>query len=228
MTMRISELHPVERPRERLAEHGPETLSEEELLAIVLRTGYAGCSAIELARGLLRRYPGKALGRLPLCELKRVKGVGLSRAAALGAALELARRWEGRNDSGLPLLDSPAKVWERLADMRGKKKEHFVAFYLNACNRLLRQETVSIGTLTASLVHPREVFSPALECSAAGVIVSHNHPSGDLRPSPDDRETTRRLISAGRILGIPVLDHILVADGGYLSFRERGLMDDAR
>ncbi|HAH05863.1 MAG TPA: hypothetical protein DCM05_04925 [Elusimicrobia bacterium] len=228
MTTRIGELHPVERPRERLAEHGPETLSEEELLAVVLRTGYAGCSALDLARDLLRRYPGGALGRLPLGELRRLKGVGLSRAAALGAALELSRRWEGRPEQGLPLLDSPARIWERLEPYRGKKKEHFVAFYLNACNRLLREEVVSIGTLTASLVHPREVFGPALECSAAGVVVSHNHPSGDLRPSPDDRETTRRLCAAGRLLGIPVLDHVLVAEGGYLSFRERGLLEEAR
>jgi len=228
MSLRIAEMHPVERPRERLEDRGPEALSEEELLAVLLRTGYAGCSAIELAKDLLRRYPDGALGRLPLGELKRLKGVGLSRAASLGAAMELARRWERREDQGLPLVDTPARVWERLGFLREKKKEYFVALYLNACNRLLHQETVSIGTLTASLVHPREVFAPAVERSAAGVLVAHNHPSGDLRPSPEDRETTRRLAAAGRILGIPLLDHVLVAESGYLSFRERGLMGEDR
>lgn len=228
MSLRIAELHPVERPRERLAERGPEALSEEELLAVVLRTGYSGCSALDLAGELLRRYPDGALGRLPLAELRKQKGIGLSRAAALGAALELARRWAGPAGEPLPLVDSPSRVCERLEFLRGKKKEYFIAFYLNACNRLLHQETVSIGTLTASLVHPREVFGPALERSAAGVLVAHNHPSGDLRPSPEDRETTRRLAAAGRILGIPLLDHILVADSGWLSFREQGLLREDR
>lgn len=226
MTPGVRELHPVDRPRERMASKGAGALSEEELLALLLRTGYAGCGVLELASDLLRRYPKGALARLPMRELGRIRGVGPSRAAALGAAFELARRWEVSGPGeGAPLLDTPSRVMERLSFLKDKRKEHFVALYLNACNRLLHEETVSIGTLTASLVHPREVFSPAVERGAASVIVAHNHPSGDLRPSPEDRETTRRLVGAGRLLGIPLLDHLLVAGSGYLSFREKGLLE---
>lgn len=226
MNPSVMELHPVERPRERIAARGAGALSEEELLAVLLRTGYAGCGVLELASELVRRYPKGALARLSMKELSRLKGVGPSRAASLTAAFELARRWEsGDRASSAPLLDTPSRVMERLEFLRGKRKEHFVALYLNAANRLLHEEVVSIGTLTASLVHPREVFSPAVERGAASVIVAHNHPSGDLRPSPEDKETTRRLAGAGRLLGIPLLDHLLVAGAGYLSFREKGLLE---
>ncbi|MFH1725582.1 MAG: DNA repair protein RadC [Elusimicrobiota bacterium] len=224
--LRVADLHPVERPRERLFERGPRALRDEELLAVVLRTGYAGCGVLDLARGLLRRYPDGTLGRLPVRELSRQKGVGRSRAAVLAAALELGRRWESRGSDEGPLLDSPQRVWLELSALRGKRKEYFVAFYLDACNRLAHRETVSIGTLTASLVHPREVFGPAIERSAAGVIIAHNHPSGNPKPSGEDRETTRRLAQAGRILGIPLLDHVVVTDCRYFSFREQGLMEE--
>jgi DNA repair protein RadC len=201
-------------------------LSDEDLLAVVLRTGYAGCSALDLARGLVREHPDGALGRVAFADLRRLKGVGPSRAAVLSAAFELARRWDPGRTDAFPPLDSPARVCERLFFLRDKRKEHLVALYLDARSRLLHQETVSIGTLTASLVHPREVYSPAVERGAAGVIVAHNHPSGDPSPSCEDREATRRLCAAGRILGIPLLDHILVASGGTFSFREHGLLED--
>lgn len=223
MKMKISDLHPVERPRERLLRVGPQGLSEEELLALVLRTGYAGRCALEVAREALKAHPAGALGRLPLKELAAFKGVGLSRAGALAAALELARRWSGEAEEGLR-LDSPERAAAELSFLRDKRKEHFVAFYLNACHQVLHRETVSVGTLTASLVHPREVFAPAVERGAAAVLVAHNHPSGNPEPSPEDREATRRLSQAGRILGIPVVDHLIVGRGRYVSLRERGLL----
>lgn len=227
--MLIRDLHRVERPRERLIERGAGALADEELLAILLRTGYAGCSALDLARDLLRRHPDGALARLSPVDLVAIKGVGPSRAAAVSAALELARRWAGREDHpDRPRIDTPGRVCEELRGLASKRKEHLVALYLDACHRLLHREVVSVGTLTASLVHPREVFAPAVEKSAAGVIVAHNHPSGDVRPSDEDREATRRLCQAGRILGIPLLDHVLVAEGRYFSFREHGLMGDDR
>ena len=122
-------------------------------------------------------------------------------------------------------IDSPRATPRELGDMARLRKEHFVALYLDACHRPLFRETISVGTLTASLVHPREVFAPAFVRPAAAIIVAHNHPSGDPAPSREDRETTRRLQEAGRILGIPVLDHVIVASRGYFSFRERGLLD---
>jgi DNA repair protein RadC len=224
MTSRVCDLHPVERPRERLLRSGARPLSDEELLAVLLRTGYAGRGVLELSRELLSRFPSGALGRVPVLELSRMKGVGPSRACALAAALELGRRWAEPAERPAAVLDSPRRVFEELDGVRDRRKEHFIAFYLDACSALVHRETVSIGTLTASLVHPREVFGPAISHGAAGVVVAHNHPSGSLLPSAEDRETTRRLGQAGAILGIPLIDHVLVTCTGFFSFREHGMM----
>lgn len=143
-------------------------------------------------------------------------------AEALAAILCAAAQEEERKKEP---IDSPRKALLELGHMAKLKKEHFVALYLDATHRVLYQETISVGTLTASLVHPREVFAPALERPAAALIIAHNHPSGDPAPSREDREMTRRLCEAGRILGLPVLDHLIVASKGYFSFRERGLLD---
>jgi len=219
----LRDLHPVERPREKLARSGPEALSDQELLALILRTGYSGRSVMDLAAALLRDFPGGLPGA-GFPALRRVKGVGRSRAAALVAAFELARRFSGRQDHR-PVLDCPARVLEAVPGaVRSGRKEHLLAFYLNARSQLVGQETVSIGTLSASLVHPREVFSPAVAGAVAAVIVVHNHPSGDCAPSADDRDTTRRLSRAGELLGIPLLDHIIVAGAAFFSFREHGLL----
>lgn len=219
----LRDLHPVERPREKLARCGPEALSDQELLALVLRTGYAGRGVMDLSASVLEAFPAGLAGA-QYAALRRVKGVGASRAAALVASFELARRFCGKQDPR-PVLDSPARVLQAVPEaVRGGRKEHLLAFYLNARSQLVHQETVSIGTLSASLVHPREVFSPAVAHSAAGVIVVHNHPSGDCSPSPDDRDTTRRLCRAGELLGIPLLDHLIVSGAASFSFREHGLL----
>lgn len=222
--MRISEMHPVERPRERLMALGAQALADSELVALLLRAGYAGRSALELARELTRRFPRGRLALLSPQALRRIKGLGLSRAAALAAAAELGRRWALEGLAGEAAFEDPARIWEDMRELRGRRQEHFVAFYLDARNRLIHRETVSIGTLTASLVHPREVFAPAVERRAAALIVSHNHPSGDPRPSRDDRQATRRIARAGRILGIRLLDHVLVTENGYFSFRREGCL----
>jgi DNA repair protein RadC len=140
-----------------------------------------------------------------------------------GAALELAQRFSRRDPR--PVLDVPRRVVDQVpSSVRGGRKEHFVAFYVNARSQLIHSETVSVGTLSASLVHPREVFAPAIAHAAAGVIVAHNHPSGDCTPSPEDCEATRRLRRSGELLGIPVLDHVIVSERGFLSFKEQGLL----
>lgn len=219
--MKLSDLtHRVDRPREKLEKLGPAALKDEELLALLLRTGYAGKNVLELSRELLRRLPDGGLRKAGFEELRALKGVGPSRAAVLVAAFELASRLSGEPQE--PVLDSPLKAAERLFWMRAKKQEHFAALYLNARHQAVKQETIFIGTLSSSLVHPREVFAPALETRAAAVIVAHNHPSGDPRPSAEDRDATRRLRRAGELLGVELLDHLVIAEKGLYSFREQG------
>jgi DNA repair protein RadC len=209
-----------ERPREKLARRGPEALSDAELLALLLRTGAAGRSALELAEGLLRDLPeGHSAG---FERLRRMRGVGPVRAAALTAAAELGRR--GRPDPR-PVVDSARAAAGLVPEaVRCARKEHFLILCLNARRQLVHRETVSVGTLSASLVHPREVFSPAIAHSAAAVVAVHNHPSGDPTPSAEDRDVTRRLQRAGELLGIPLADHVVVSESGFFSFREHGLL----
>jgi DNA repair protein RadC len=219
--MRLSDLtHRVDRPREKLEKLGPSALKDDELLALLLRTGYAGKNVLELSRELLRRHPDGGLRKLKFEELKALKGVGASRASTLLAAFELAERLSDKPQE--PVLDSPQKAADRLRWMRSLKQEHFAALYLNARHQAIFEDTIFKGTLSSSLVHPREVFAPALEKRAAAIIVAHNHPSGDPRPSAEDREATRRLRRAGELLGIELLDHLVIAEKGLFSFREQG------
>jgi DNA repair protein RadC len=209
-----------ERPREKLARRGPEALTDAELVALLLRTGAAGRSALELAEGLLRDLPeGPSAG---FERLRRVHGVGPVRAAALTAAAELGRR--GRPDPR-PVVDSARTAAGLVpAAVRNARKEHFLILCLNARRQLVHHETVSVGTLSASLVHPREVFSPAIAHAAAAVVAVHNHPSGDPTPSAEDRDVTRRLQRAGELLGIPLADHVVVSESSFFSFREHGIL----
>lgn len=214
-------MNPVsERPREKLARRGAEALSDAELVALLLRTGSAGRSALEVAEGLLREIPeGAGAG---FARLRRVRGVGPVRAGVLVAAAELGRR--GRPDPR-PVVDTARAAAGLIpAAVRAARKEHFLVLCLNARRQLVHQETISVGTLSASLVHPREFFTPAIAHAAAAVVAVHNHPSGDPAPSAEDREVTRRLSRAGELLGIPLADHLVVCDGGWFSFRESGLL----
>jgi DNA repair protein RadC len=210
-------------PRERLLAHGAALLSDSELLALLLRTGARGRSATQLASELLAAGDLAALAHAAPGELVRVGGVGPAKAASVLAALELGRRVAAKPLRRGERIASPEDVHRHFhARLRDAVAEEFHVVLLDARHRVIRSVLSSQGTLTASLVHPREVFRPALREAAAAIVLVHNHPSGDPSPSPEDRELTRRLASAGLLLGIPVLDHVVVADRGFVSLREEG------
>ena len=207
-------------PRERLRASGPEALDDVELLALLLRTGSRGHPAEALARALLGNEGLRGLARRLPTELEQHEGVGPAKAATLLAALELARRLsERRLENGDPIR-GPEDVFQHFhARLRDIPHEQFHLLLLDGRHRVLREVMASRGTLTASLVHPREVFRPALRDGAAALVVVHNHPSGDPTPSLEDREVTRRLVQGGALLGVPLLDHVVVAERGWVSLR---------
>lgn len=213
-----------DRPRERLDALGAEALSDAELLALLLRTGARGADALVIASRLLASRGGLAgLARADGGDLAGMAGVGPAKIASLRACLELGRRLAARRLEAGAAIRSPADVFRHFHPrLRHAAQERFFVVLLDGRHRVLRHELVSQGTLTASLVHPREVFRPALRESAAALVLVHNHPSGDPTPSREDREITERLMRAGEILGIPVLDHVVVAERGYSSLREEG------
>ncbi len=222
----IKDLPPEVRPRERLARDGERALSDAELLAIVLRTGSQGDTALELAQKLLLQFGGlQGLSQCALLELAKVKGVGTAKACQVKAALELGRRAFGGQRSEKITIRTPADAAQLvMSEMRYLDREHFQVILLNTRNMVIGIERVSVGTLNASLAHPRECFKEAIRQSAAAVIFVHNHPSGDPTPSPEDIALTRQLVEAGRLLGIEVLDHIIIGDGVFVSLKDRGLM----
>lgn len=216
-----------ERPRERLILTGPASLSDAQLLAVLLRTGRERMSAVELALDLLSRFGGlSGLARLSVSELCAVSGIGPAKAAQLQAALELGRRTLGKPlMKGLKIRGSLDVYHHYLPLLRDYKKEVFMALLLDNKHRVIKDLTISTGSVNLNIVHPREVFNPAVRESASAMIVLHNHPSGDPTPSPEDRELTSRLVKAGEIMGIAVLDHLIIGDGRYVSFAERGLLE---
>lgn len=227
----VKDLPPGERPRERLVGLGAAALSEAELLSLVLQTGTAGATALEVAQDLLSLGQGPDdpttalayLASAPAAELADLRGVGIAKAARIKAALELGQRLAAARGKR-PAIRRPEDAAQLVMDsMRHLDREHFQVMFLDTKHRVLGVEEVSVGHLSASLVHPRELFKGAIRRSAAAVILVHNHPSGDPTPSSEDLDLTGRLASAGRILGIEVLDHIVIGDNRYASFRERGL-----
>ncbi len=214
------------RPRERLLNDGPHSLSDFELLAIMLRTGSADASAMDLATGLLGHFGGlRQLLDASAEELSAFKGVGPAKVAQIKAALELGRRIAITAAWDRPAIKSPENAAALvMEEMRHLDREHFWALLLNAKNQVLAREVVSIGTLNFSAIHPRELFKAAIKRSAAGVILVHNHPSGDPTPSRQDIEATNRLVEAGNIIGIDVLDHLVVGDNKFTSFKAQGLL----
>ena len=166
----------------------------------------------------------KDLEVLEFTKLSEIKGIGQGKACLLLAAFELTKRALKVEDNNLPTINSAKDAVAQLQELRTAKKEHFVVLYLNARNQLVHKETVSIGTLNANLVHPREVFKPAIDCLAASVIIAHNHPSGSAESSGDDVEVTKRLNEAGRIMGIEIIDHIIITEDNSVSFKEKGLI----
>jgi DNA repair protein RadC len=213
-------------PRERLRERGTESLDDAELLALLLRTGARGRPAEDLARELLGGAGLHGLARAIPAELERLPGVGPAKAATLLAALEIGRRLAQRRLHTGDAIRGPQDVFRHFhARLRDAPHEQFHLLLLDGRHRLLREVMASRGTLTASLVHPREVFRPALREGAAALVVVHNHPSGDPAPSAEDREVTRRLVQAGALLGVPLLDHVVVAERGWVSLREQGELE---
>lgn len=212
----------MERPREKLIQYGPARLSNKELLAIILRTGGRNESVLELAGRVIRSCKSEDLSSVSYAEIRKISGIGPAKACEIMACFELGRRLlKGKVAS---LFLKPEDVWKELKDIRTLKKEHFIIFYLDSRNQQIEREIISVGSLNASLVHPREVFEPAVRIHAAQVILAHNHPSGNPEPSRDDLEINRRLAEAGKILGIEVIDHIIVTAAGYLSFKEKNLI----
>ena len=214
----------LERRREKLVAKGAENLKDSELLAILLRTGKAGKNVIEIASQILSKYSKKRLLQMTYEDLSKISGIDSAKATTLLAAFELSKRALEVNDTNLPVINTAKDVAAQLTDMRDLKKEHFVVLYLNAKNQMVHKETISMGTLNANLVHPREVFEPALKYSAAQIIAAHNHPSGDPKPSEDDLEVTKRLTEAGKMMGIEIMDHVIVSKNSHFSLKEEKLL----
>ena len=204
-------------------------MSEQELLACVMGRGIKGRSVIVTAHALLGAFGSlRGLAQASFEQLSAVKGVGASKAAQLLAATEIARRMLQIEPHERACIDSDAAAATALQPfLAGRNKEHFVALFLDTRNRLIRTGAIAVGTLSATLVHPRELFREAVAASSAAVIVAHNHPSGDPEPSADDVALTRRLDEAGKLLGIPVVDHIIIGEGKHVSLRARGVLGDA-
>ncbi len=220
--MKIKDLPKVDRPREKLEKYGPGKLSNSELLAVLLGSGTKGTNVVELSNKILKKFSGAGLSKASVKELKNTFGLGSAKACEIVACFELGRRLLQNKKS--VLLLSPKDVWDEMKDIRDNKKEHFVIFFLDSRNQEIKREIISVGSLNANLVHPREVFEPAIQHSAAQIILAHNHPTGDTRPSNADLEITKRLAEAGKIIGIEVVDHIIVTKNNYLSFREKHLI----
>ncbi len=222
----IKDLPEMERPRERLARHGASALSNAELLAILLRTGTREESAIILAQRLLMQEQGlRYLTDSDIAQLSSIKGIGQAKAVQIKAAIELGKRLAAFE----PGADRPIKCPQDVSDllmeeMRYQKKEYMKLLLLNIKCNLISIEDISVGSLNASIVHPREVFNPAIRKSSASVIMVHNHPSGDPTPSSEDVAITARINEAGKLIGIELVDHIILGDGKYISLKEKGLL----
>jgi DNA repair protein RadC len=214
-----------ERPRERLMTHGPAALSDAQLLAIIIRNGRAGRTAVDVGRELLERFESLAgIEQAGIREICNVSGIGPAKAAEIKAAIELGRRYQKPSLTGASFCSSQDVAVYYQPRMKDLKKEMFRCILLDTKNKIIREEVVSIGSLSASIVHPRDSFKTAIRESAAAVIFVHNHPSGDIKPSREDILLTRRLVQAGEVLGIQVLDHIIIGDGDHFSFRDNGMM----
>ncbi len=224
-----------ERPRERLLQFGEASLSEAQLLAIVLRTGdpASKANAVDVARGLLDLFDNdlSAISNATVAELSQARGIGPAKGCEIKAAFELGLR--RLQKQGGPFQQQQFRCSEDVANFymprfADKKREQFQVLMLDRKNRFMRDVMISQGSLDASVVHPREVFNTAIRDSAAAIICIHNHPSGDPQPSPEDRALTRRLLDAGETIGIPVLDHIIVGRNCYVSFKDEGWLTSGR
>jgi DNA repair protein RadC len=215
-----------ERPRERFIQNGPASLSNHELIAILLRTGTKDESVLQLSNRLLTNFEGlRLLKDATLEEMTEIKGIGQAKAIQILAAVEIGRRITNLNYTDRYVIRSPEDGANYVMnDMRFLSQEHFVCLYLNTKNQVIHKQTIFIGSLNASIVHPREVFREALKRSAASIICLHNHPSGDPSPSREDIEVTKRLVECGKMIGIDVLDHLIIGENKFVSLKEKGYL----
>jgi DNA repair protein RadC len=220
--MKIKDFPKIDRPREKLQKYGVEKLSDKELMAIILGVGIKGCNVVELSQKVLKVILKIGVDQISIKNLLDIKGLGNTKASQIISSLELGRRLLKNKRSELIL--SPKDVWEKMEDLRNSKKEHFVVFYLDTRNQIIKREIISIGTLNTNLIHPREVFESAIRYSTSQIIISHNHPSGIADSSEEDICVSKRLVEAGNILGIDILDHIIVSKDDYKSMKEFNLL----
>ncbi len=214
---RIKDISQDERPREKLERYGPDYLSNDELLALILRTGHQKENAIQMSNRLIKEYGLDKLSDLSLKELQEIKGIGFAKACQIIGLFEFNNRYnKAVKTKEMVTIEKPEDVYNYLIDeLKDKKKEYFYALLLDSKNKIIKKNLISVGTLDNSLVHPREVFREAIKNSAAGVILVHNHPSGDPEPSENDVEITRRITKVGDLLNIKVLDHVIIAEKGW-------------
>lgn len=222
----IKQLPAHERPRERLIQGGDEHLTDAELLGIIIRDGTQDYSAVDLAKKLLSVYGDfRRLSLASIGELCEMKGIGPARAAQIKAALAIAKRFATISVKPFQQFKCSSDIFHHFHErLRGRKQEIFLIVLLDNKNRIIKDLTISAGSLTSSIVHPREVFNPAIKESAASVVFVHNHPSGDPEPSKEDIQITQRLLEVGNIVGIKILDHIIIGNGRFVSFKDKGIM----
>ena len=222
----VRDLPRPERPRERLQKLGPDALSSQELLALVIGRGIPGKSVMTIANDLMKSFGNvKGISEVTLEQLCQIKGIGLAKATQIKACFELARRENLEAEEKSFDIKNPEAVFKLInSSIKDKAKEHFKLILLNTRNQKMGISDISTGTLTTSLVHPREVFKDAISHSAASVILAHNHPSGDPEPSEEDVTITKRLVESGKLLGVEVVDHIIIGKNSFYSFREKGLI----
>lgn len=225
-TLMIRDYPQEERPRERFIAGGPASLSNHELIALLLRTGTKDESVLQLSNRLLSHFEGlRLLKAASLEEITAIKGIGTAKAILLMAALELGSRVANLTNNDRYVIRSPEDGANYVMnEMRFLSQEHFVCLYLNTKNQVLHKQTIFIGSLNASIVHPREVFKEAFRRSAASIICVHNHPSGDPTPSREDIEVTKRLSECGKIIGIDLLDHLIIGENKFVSLKEKGYL----
>ncbi|GEL07134.1 DNA replication and repair protein RadC [Salisediminibacterium halotolerans] len=223
-SLMIKDVPKSERPRERMLNSGPDGCTNQDLLAILLGSGSKTESVLQLAARILQTFDGlKRMKEATIHELMEIHGIGEAKAVQLRAALELGKRIQAVPSEDRYVIRSPEDASNYVMnDMRHLSQEHFVVMYLNTKNEIIHYQTIFIGSLNSSIVHPREIFKEAFRYSAASMICAHNHPSGDTAPSPEDIDVTKRLVKAGRTIGIEVLDHLIIGDNRYCSLKDKG------
>lgn len=219
--MKLKDFSKVDLPREKLEKYGSKKLSDSELLAILLGSGIEGKNVLTLSKEILTKVKKLGIANVDQKAFEKIRGLGKTKTLQILAVIEPGKRLN--TEDKIEIL-SAKDIWNSCADIRESKKEHFVVFYLDTQNRLIERQIISIGTLNASLVHPREIFEPAVKNCAASVIFAHNHPSGEVEPSDEDEKITKRLVEAGKLLGIEVTDHVIISKTSYLSFQQKGLL----